>query len=84
MDFSNLYYNCEVGKNAGGGKLEVADIFSKYVSSVVAIGWAYFKKAEDINVPREMLLEGRYRGKAVNVLPCASSLCFQLMKIELS
>jgi len=73
MDFSNLYYNCEVGKNAGGGKLEVADIFSKYVSSVVAIGWAYFKKAEDINVPREMLLEGRYRGKAVNVLPCASS-----------
>lgn len=53
--------------------MEVADIFSKYASSVVAIGWAYFRKTEDINVPQEMLLEGRYRGQAVNVLPCASS-----------
>lgn len=53
--------------------MEVADIFSKYASSVVAIGWAYFKKVEDINVPQKMLLEGRYKGQTVNVLPCASS-----------
>jgi len=70
MDFSSLYYNCEERE---WGKLEVAEIFARYASSVVAIGWGYFREAEDISVPQQMLLEGHYGGRTINVLPCASS-----------
>lgn len=53
--------------------MNVTDIFYTYATSVVPIGWAYYKEVDTMPIPREMLMEGTCKGQPANILPCATA-----------
>jgi hypothetical protein len=53
--------------------LRLNDIFRTYAFAVIPIGWAYGGEVDKVPVHPDMLLEGKYVGKPVNVFPCATA-----------
>ena len=53
--------------------LNVPEIFETYACSVIPIGWLYLGDVVKVPVPQDTLIEGKYEGQFVHLLPCATA-----------